>query len=174
MTNKKTKNMVFAAMFAAIITVLTAYFHVNIGTNSGYIHFGDSMIYLAASLLPGPYALCAASIGGTMADLLSGSAAWAPATAVIKPLNVVPFLIMLKFRKNSSSKIITPASAVTAGISGIITIAGYFLAEGIIFGFPGAVATLPTSFIQPLGSMIIYCLAGSALDQVKFKTHIFN
>lgn len=174
MTNTKTKNMVFAALFAAIITVLTAYFHVNIGTNSGYIHFGDSMIYLAASVLPAPYALCAASIGGTMADLLSGSAAWAPATAIIKPLNVVPFIIMLRLKKTNSKKIISISSVVTSAISGLITIGGYFIAEGIIFGFRSAVMTLPTSFIQPLGSMIIFYLAGTALDQVKFKSHIIN
>ena len=61
-----------AAMFAAMITLTTAYlFHIPIGANGGYIHFGDAFIYLAASLLPMPYACAAAAIGGGLADFLS-------------------------------------------------------------------------------------------------------
>ena len=59
-------------VFAAMITVMTAYIaHVPVGANGTYIHFGDALIYLAAVLLPTPYALAAAAIGGGLADLLT-------------------------------------------------------------------------------------------------------
>lgn len=39
-----------SAMFAAMVTVTTAYlFHIPIGSNGGYIHVGDAFIYLAAA-----------------------------------------------------------------------------------------------------------------------------
>ena len=50
-----------AALFAAAIAVMTAYmFHIPIPTG-GYIHLGDALIYLAACLLPAPYAAAAAA-----------------------------------------------------------------------------------------------------------------
>ena len=78
-------------MLAALITVMTAWFcHLPVGINGGYIHFGDAVIYLAAAILPRPYALAAAAIGAGLADVLTAPM-WAPATIVIKMLLVLPF-----------------------------------------------------------------------------------
>ena len=50
-------------LFAAIITLMTAYIcHIPYGANGGYIHFGDALIYVAAVILPRPYAMAAAAI----------------------------------------------------------------------------------------------------------------
>ena len=85
--NTTTKHLVLAALFAALTFVLTAYFfHVPVGVNGGYIHFGDSMIYLAASVLPLPYAMAAGAIGAGLSDLISGGAMWVLPTVIIKAL----------------------------------------------------------------------------------------
>ena len=44
---KQLINLVSAAVFAALIAVFTAYVSVKTGINDGYLHFGDSIIYLA-------------------------------------------------------------------------------------------------------------------------------
>lgn len=89
--NAATSKLVTAGLFAAMITIMTAYiFHIPYGANGGYIHFGDALIYLGAVFLPRPYALAAAAIGGGMADILTVPA-WAPATVIIKMLIVLPF-----------------------------------------------------------------------------------
>ena len=78
--------LTITGLFAAMITLMTAYIcHIPYGSNGGYIHFGDTLIYLAAALLPRPYALTAAAIGGGLADLLTAPM-WAPATIIIKML----------------------------------------------------------------------------------------
>ena len=69
-TNKNIFNLVFAALFAALIFVLTKF--VSIPTGIGYVHLGDAAIYLAAAFLPTPYAMAAAGIGGAMSDLVGG------------------------------------------------------------------------------------------------------
>ena len=70
--NSQVKKLTFTALMAAMITIFTAYIcHIPVGQNGGYIHFGDSLIYIAACLLPWPYAMTAAAIGGGMADLLT-------------------------------------------------------------------------------------------------------
>ena len=76
--NGRTIRIVTTGIFAAMITVMTAYIcHIPYGANGGYIHFGDTLIYLAAVFLPRPYAFAAAAIGGGMADLLTAPM-WMP------------------------------------------------------------------------------------------------
>ena len=86
----KVRYLTMTGLMAALITIMTAYIcHVPVGMNGGYLHFGDSLIYLAAVLLPRPSALAAAAIGGGMADLRTAPM-WAPATIIIKMLIVLP------------------------------------------------------------------------------------
>ena len=87
--NKQLIYVVMAALFAAIITVVTAYV-LRIPTGNGYIHLGDSFIFLAASLLPLPYAIAAAAVGAGLADALTAPI-WVIATVIIKSLIVLPF-----------------------------------------------------------------------------------
>ena len=63
--NRPAALITVTGLFAAMIALMTAYiFHIPYGANGGYIHFGDALIYIAAILLPRPYALAAAAIGG--------------------------------------------------------------------------------------------------------------
>lgn len=52
--NEKLVNMVYAGLFAALTALLTAVLHIPVG--NGYVHCGDAVIYLAAAMLPLPYA----------------------------------------------------------------------------------------------------------------------
>lgn len=155
-----------SAMFAALICILTAFiFHIPFGINGGYLHFGDTLIYLAASLLPLPYALGAAAIGGMMADLLTAPV-WIPATLLIKMLLVLPFT-------SKEGKIITRRNifAIFAGF--FICVLGYYLAEVVMFG--NMIALIPASIgnvIQATGSGLFYLILGTALDQMNFKKRI--
>lgn len=77
-TNRPAALITVTGLFAAMIALMTAYiFHIPYGANGGYIHFGDALIYIAAVLLPRPYALAAAAIGGGLADLMTAPM-WAP------------------------------------------------------------------------------------------------
>ena len=89
-SDKKLELMSQAAVMAALTAALTLWLHIPAGLNGGYIHFGDAVIYLAAALLPKPYAMAAGAAGGVIADLLTAPL-WAPATLLIKPLLVLPF-----------------------------------------------------------------------------------
>lgn len=168
-------NIVITALFAAIIAVMTAYIKFNTGINNGYLHFGDSMIYLAACTLPLPYAMAAAAIGGGVADLLAGAAIWAPFTAVIKALNVVPFALVYTLKGTKSpNKLLNKTTSIMPVVSGLITIFGYLLVEGLLYTFPTAWTSVPFSIIQAIGSAVIYYIAAAALDKVKFKSRIYK
>lgn len=159
----KVKYLTIAGIMAALITIMTAYVcHIPIGANGGYVHFGDFLIYLAAVLLPRPYALAAAAIGGGLADLLTAPM-WAPATIVIKMLLVVPFT-------NKHKKIVTPRNVMATILGYLITGVGYFVAEYLIFG-TGAVLVVSMSqnFIQSVGSAVFFVVFGLALDKAHIK-----
>ena len=54
-TKKKNKVILITttALFTALVTVGTTVIQIPVA-GKGYTHFGDSMIYLAACILPGP------------------------------------------------------------------------------------------------------------------------
>ena len=69
MKNKKLIKIVTAAMFAALVTGLTFFPKIPI-PGGGYVHLGETMIYIAASFLPLPFAMASAAIGSGLADIL--------------------------------------------------------------------------------------------------------
>lgn len=150
-------------LMAAMITIMTAYIcHIPTGTNGGYIHFGDSLIYLAAVLLPRPYAFAAAAIGGGMADLLTAPM-WTPATIIIKMLIVIPF-------SNRTTKIVTARNVFATVLAYFISGLSYFLAEYILFGnWAVLLVSMSGNLIQSGGSAIFFVIFGYALDKVHIK-----
>ena len=99
------KLIAITAMCAALVTVTTAF--IKIPSPLGYSHAGDSMIYLAASILPGPFGIIASSIGGALADLISGYPHWAIPTAIIKALNAVRHHFLCSFQQQSLQSAVT-------------------------------------------------------------------
>nr|MBP3598534.1 TIGR04002 family protein [Eubacterium sp.] len=167
----KDSNVRYLAMtgiMAALITVMTAYIcHVPVGVNGGYIHFGDSLIYLAATLLPTPYALAAAAIGGGMADLLTAPM-WAPATIIIKMLITIPFT-------NKSTKIVTTRNVIATVIAYFISGFGYFLAGYLLTGtWSVLLVSMSQSLIQSSGSAVFFVILGRALDKAQVKNKFFK
>lgn len=164
----KTRYLCATGILAALITIMTAYIcHIPIGVNGGYVHFGDSLIYLAATLLPTPYALAAAAIGGGMADLLTAPM-WTVATVIIKMLITIPFT-------NKSSKIITSRNVIATVIAYFISGLGYFLAEYLLFGnWSVLLVSMSQSLVQSVGSAIFFVVFGLALDKVHVKSRFFK
>lgn len=158
---------------AAIIAVFTAFIKMPTGINEGYLHFGDSMIYIAGCLL-GPVGIISAAVGGALADILAGAAVWAIPTAIIKALNCVPFVIASHFytKKKNKSRIINLYTIPMLVLSGLVTIFGYLLAEGLMYSFPSALTSVPFSIIQATGSAIVFLIFGAALDAVKIQKYI--
>lgn len=168
MQSTKVRNLAMTGIFAALIAVMTAYVcHIPVGINGGYIHFGDALIYLAAVLLPRPYALAAAAIGGGLADLLTAPM-WAPATIIIKMLITLPFT-------NKSVKIVTWRNTLATVLAYLISGLGYFVAEYFLFGtWSVLLVSMSQSFIQSGGSAVLFVVLGIALDKVHIKNKFFQ
>lgn len=163
MQNTNIRYLSITAVFAALITVMTAYvFHIPVPIAGGYIHLGDSLIYLAASLLPAPYAMAAAAIGGGLADLLTAPM-WTLPTFIIKALITLPF-------SSKGGKILTKQNKFAPVLAYFISGTGYFLANNLIFHSGVAFFTsFGASLIQSGGSAVVFYVFATLLDKMGFK-----
>lgn len=167
-SHQKVTYLTTTALFAALICVTTAYiFHIPFGANGGYVHVGDALIYLAASFLPMPYAMAAGAIGGAFADLLTAPV-WAPATFFIKMMIALPFT-------SKKDKIINVRNVIGVFAAAILSFAGYYFAEVIIFGTWGAIIpSIVGTLAQSGGSAVLFIVFGLALDKMNFKANAKN
>ena len=146
LSHQKVSRLTSTALFAALICVTTAYiFHIPFGVNGGYVHIGDSLIYLAAAFLPTPYAMFAGAIGGAMADILTAPV-YAPATFIIGVI-----------------------------VAAVISFIGYYITDVILFGTWGAlIPSIVGTLAQSGGSAVIFIILGSTLDKAGFKSTMKN
>ncbi|MGL5328450.1 MAG: TIGR04002 family protein [Peptostreptococcaceae bacterium] len=163
-SNTKTKILVTSSLFSALICLTTAYIlRIPIGGNGGYVHIGDAFIYLAAAILPKPYAIMCAAIGAGFADLVTGAAIWIIPTVIIKP-------ILVLFISSKSDKIINLRNVLGTLVAGVVGTVLYMLAEGLVFGnFLAAFVFTSITFIQPIGSFIAFIIIGIAFDKLGIK-----
>ena len=154
------KTIAVTAMFAALIYAATAFLH--IPAINGYVHLGDALIYLAASVLPIPYGRIAAGLGGFLADALTGYMIFAPGTLIVKVLLTIAFT-------SKREKMICPRNLIAVLIAFPITIGGYFLYSWIVFDFASAFAEILSNLGQAAGSAVLYIVLAFALDRIGFK-----
>lgn len=166
--NKKLKQMVWAAIFAAAITVTTAYLlHIPLPTG-GYVHVGDALIYLAACLLPAPWAMAAGAVGAGLADLLTAPM-WVLPTVIVKAVICLPFT-------SKNETVFCTRNLIAVFISGLISPTLYAIANVI---FTGSLAAFPPQFlgtlVQAVGSGVIFVVLAYAFDKVELKRRLsFN
>ena len=164
--------IVLTALLAALVTVTTTF--IKIPTLFGYVHAGDSMVYLGACVLPGPFGIIAGAIGGGLSDLISGYPHWVIPTAIIKAFNALPFVIAryILIKKKKDERIINIPNLICLLPTSLITVFGYFIAHFIMYDWAAAVAGLTTEWIQPTAGAIIFIVLGLGLDHIKFKQKI--
>lgn len=162
-TSKTIKNLTSASLFCALILVAT-YFHTPMpNANGGYIHVGDAIIYLSASLLPTGYSILAASIGGALCDIVSGYTIYAPATFIIKALLCISFT-------SKKATLLNKRNYLASVFGILITTGGYYLAESILYqNFIAPVASITGNIMQSVGSLVIYIVISLALDKSDVK-----
>ena len=169
-SKKSLLKITYTAIFTTMIVLATSVLKFSTGLGEGYIHLGDSVIYLAACLLPFPYCLIAGALGGALADIVSGFAIWSIPTMIIKMLNVLPFALICKRYK--SNKILSKQTTLMTIVSGIVTILGYFIAECILYSVASATLSLIGNTIQAVASGIIFIVIAKSLDKINLKSKL--
>lgn len=161
MKDQKIRLMCIAGIFTAIVFVFTAYLH--IPSHTGYTHVGDGFIYLAACMLPLPYAMFVGAGGALLADCLTGYAIWAPGSIIIKTVAVL-------FFSRKSARIISIRNLLALIPAWAVCIGGYYLYEALITGnFVTPLSGIPGYITQSVLSSILFVVAGLAMDKLNAK-----
>jgi uncharacterized membrane protein len=101
----------------ALVTVTTIVIAIPVPFTNGYIHPGDSMIFLAVLILGRGRGALAAGVGSALADVLLGYVVWAPFTLVIKGfMAFAAGLIIEKCAGNRRNFVISCASLIGAWV----------------------------------------------------------
>ena len=142
---KTTKKIIIAAMLAALTCVATMVIKIPSPLN-GYINLGDCIVLLSGWLLSPAYGFMSAGLGSALADLFAGYVTYAPATFLIKGLMALiayyGFRIISKKAGGSISRILSGIAAE------VFMILGYFIFEGILYGFAASAVNIPMNALQ--------------------------
>ena len=166
------RNMVLVGVLAAMVCVAAVFLHIPI-VGGGYVHLGDTVIYLAAALLPTPYAVAAAAVGAGLADLLVAPV-WAPFTVAIKAVMALTFTA-------KKERFLCRRNAWAILIAGIVGVVGYYIAEVAILWLSGgelaavgvaALAAVPFNALQEVAGGVAFLLLAAALDRLEIKKRL--
>ena len=163
-----TKRIVTASMLAALCCVATMIIKIP-SPLKGYINLGDCVVLLSGWLLSPLYGFLAAGIGSALADVFSGYITYAPATFVIKGLMAIiayfGFRLLHKRLGSFSSRIISGT------LSEIIMILGYFIFEGVLYGFIPSLVNIPANAVQGVAGLIIGTILIKVFEKNKIILH---
>ena len=175
MKRKSLNYLIMAALFAALTMALTS-FKIIQTPNGSYVHLGDLFVLLAGCLLPAPYAMAAAAIGGGLADLI-GAPLFMPATILVKA--AIAGLMSAK-----SDRLLTRRNALMTLPYAAITLVCYALyglaliALGLDFSEKTWAAILAASIsldaLQVIASVILFFAVAAALDRIGFKQKLMH
>ncbi len=161
-----TQKIVFTALLTALVCVATMIIKIPL-PSKGYINIGDAVVLLSGWLLSPLYGFLAAGIGSALADIFSGYIIYAPATFVIKGIMALLSCILFKKVFLNSNKIF---SRIISGlIAEIVMVGGYFLFEGLLYGFMTAAVNIPANAIQGTAGIILGLLLVEVFEKSRIE-----
>jgi uncharacterized membrane protein len=152
-------------MMAAVIFVATWLFKVPMPL-AGYIHLGDGFILIAAVLLGWP-AVLAAAVGSMLADLLAGYSIYMLPTFIIKGA-VAAVAVFAMARKSQ------PLQMLYMLIAEAVMVAGYFIADLLIYSWTTATADILGNVLQGLSGVAIWMILLPVVKRIRKKPKAEN
>ena len=167
MENNRTFDLVLTGLFTALVMVTTMIIRIPMPLTNGYVHLGDTTIYLAVLILGKKRGSIAAGTGSALADLFSGYAHYVPWTFVIKSLMaLVMGLALDNMKKRGMYKEharLRPAELIAMTLAGLEMTVGYYIAASIMHGnWVTPLMSVPGNIIQfTVGMLVAWFLAGA-------------
>ena len=165
--NTKTKKLVMTALMAALTCIATMIIVIP-SPLKGYINLRDCLVLTSGWILSPAYGFFAAGLGSALADIFSGYVLYAPATFLIKGLMALiagyGFRLLNKKCSNLISRVISGAAAE------ILMILGYFVFEGMMYGFLPSAVNIPANGVQGIAGLIVGIVLIRTIEKSKIMT----
>lgn len=137
----------------ALTTIATMVIAIPVPFTNGYIHLGDSMVFLSVLVLGWRYGAVAAGVGSALADIFLGYVNWAPWTLCIKA--VMAILMGLIIEKAMGS---TRNTLIAAGATVVAWLGFHFAVNRIIeiqaANNPSALLSEEVTDVSQLGAFL--------------------
>ena len=163
----KTQKIVIAAMLAALTCIATMIIKIP-SPLKGYLNLGDCVVLLSGWLLSPLYGFLAAGLGSGLADLISGYGVYVPATFIIKGVMAIAAYFGFRFLQNKVTNI--SARIVSGIVAELIMVFGYYVFEGLLYGFGASLVNIPANAVQGVAGLII----GTILFKIFEKSKIIK
>ena len=151
-----TQRLVMTALMASLVMLGTVLLRIPVPMTQGYVHLGDAVIYTGVILLGRRNGTIAAALGSVLADVLGGYVMWAPWTLLIKAAMAASAGTFAE-RTGAGDAGAERYRLITGmALGGLIMCAGYFIAEGIMYGnWPAAMLGIPWNVGQAAVGMAV-------------------
>lgn len=161
----KVKDMVQTALLIAIVYVCTAIYVPSPFATGGMMHLGNIAFFTATLVFGRVKGAIAGGVGMALLDLTSAYAVWAPFTLVIRAVQgiVIGTISWGKDRKANN----TGVNILALVIGAIIMIAGYYIAEVILYGnWLAPIYSIPGNIVQLVIGIVVSLPLSAGMKKV--------
>ncbi|MBU5675233.1 ECF transporter S component [Alkaliphilus sp. MSJ-5] len=171
--SNKIQDLTILGLLIALVAVSTMLIKIPVVSTEGYIHLGDSMIFLASIMFGKKKGAIAGGLGSAMADLLLGYTHWILPTLIIKGLMGYG-IGAISDQENDNIINFRNSGALVFGASWMVF--GYFIAGGIMKGsFVVSATSIPANLVQGFVGALLFIPIGIALKKTKyFKQYVLK
>ena len=162
----KTKQLVMAALMASMVCVATMIIKIP-SPMKGYINLGDCIVLLCGWLFAPGYAFAAAGLGSALADMFAGYMTYAPATFLIKGTMALITGVCMRLMSRRLGRL--PAQIIGGILAELIMILGYFLFEGILYGFAPSAVNIPANGVQGVAGLMLGVALIKVFERLKIS-----
>lgn len=169
--NDKTYKVTMTGLMMALIMVATMMIRIHIPFTQGYVHLGDTMIFIAVLVLGKKYGAVAAGVGSAFADIFSGYSYYAPWTLVIKALMAFVVGLALEYMEKKGQikdgKNISLLELLAMTFGGIEMTIGYYLAASLMRGdWYTPLLSIPGN----IGQFVVGMILATTLAAILYRT----
>ena len=157
-----TYDLVLIAIFTALTMVATVIIVIPFPSSTGYLNFGDALVFLSGLLL-GPWGgFVSGGVGSALADVVLGYTHFAPITLIVKGLE--GFTVGYITQQSRFKSHLTFRDLLGLICAALVMLSGYLIAEIPLVGLGFAIAELVSvNLLQVTVGIIIVSIIGPRL-----------
>ena len=180
--NEKTDTLVLTALMTCLVCLATYAFKIPNPFTQGYVHVGDTFIFMSVLILGKKNGAIASSVGAALADIFGGYAIFAIGTFIAKGL--MAFVMGLIIEKGWESeqehpdrkqiKILSlaPYELLAMALGGLTEVIIYIFVNSMVDGnFTVGLLSIPGNSLQFAVSMVIAVVLTHALLKTPAKRY---
>lgn len=177
--NNRAFELVLTGMLTALILAATIIIRIPVSSTNGYVHLGDTVIYLTVLAVGRKKGAFATGTGSALADLLSGYAHYVPWTFVIKALMAFVMGTVIDHMKKSGTYRLGGRRSLqelfAMSLAGLEMTVGYYIAASIMYAnWVTPLLSVPGNIAQFVIGMLLAEAAASVLVKTPVRKYLVS